>query len=72
VRAYAWASSRAPTAPSSRTASSPPPSSSIRAERVGHVSWALRAAGLRLALPSDAATRERLEADLRRVRARLN
>jgi hypothetical protein len=42
------------------------------AERVGHVSWALRAAELRLALPFDAATRERLEADLRRVRARLN
>jgi hypothetical protein len=36
------------------------------------VSWALRAAALRLALPFDAATRERLEADVRRVRARLN
>ena len=43
-----------------------------RAERVGHVCWALRAAELRLALPFEAATRERLEADLRRVRARLN
>jgi hypothetical protein len=43
-----------------------------RAERVGQVTWALRAAELRLALPFDASTRERLEADLRRVRARLN
>jgi hypothetical protein len=43
-----------------------------RAERVGHVPWALRAAELRLALPFDAATRERLRADLGRVRARLN
>jgi hypothetical protein len=43
-----------------------------RAERVGHVCWALRAAELRLALPFEAPTRERLEADLRRVRARLN
>jgi hypothetical protein len=43
-----------------------------RAERVGHVCWALRAAELRLALPFDAPARERLEADLRRVRARLN
>jgi hypothetical protein len=43
-----------------------------RAERVGQVCWALRAAELRLALPFEAATRERLEADLRRVRARLN
>ena len=43
-----------------------------RAERVGHVAWALRAAELRLALPFDGGTRERLEADLRRVRARLN
>jgi hypothetical protein len=43
-----------------------------RAERVGHVGWALRAAELRLALPFEAPTRERLEADLRRVRARLN
>ena len=43
-----------------------------RAERVGQVCWALRAAELRLALPFDARTRERLEADLRRVRARLN
>jgi hypothetical protein len=42
------------------------------AERVGHVCWALRAAELRLALPFEAPTRERLEADLRRVRARLN
>ncbi len=43
-----------------------------RAERVGHVTWALRAAELRLALPFDGPTRERLEADLRRVRAKLN
>lgn len=43
-----------------------------RADRVGHVCWALRAAELRLALPFEAPTRERLEADLRRVRARLN
>jgi hypothetical protein len=43
-----------------------------RAERAGQLCWALRAAELRLALPFDAATRERLEADLRRVRARLN
>jgi hypothetical protein len=42
------------------------------AERVGQVCWALRAAELRLALPFEARTRERLEADLRRVRARLN
>jgi regulator of sirC expression with transglutaminase-like and TPR domain len=43
-----------------------------RAERVGHVVWALRAAELRLALPFDGPTRERLQHDLRRVRARLN
>jgi hypothetical protein len=43
-----------------------------RAERVGHVAWALRAAELRLALPFEGNTRERLEADLRRLRARLN
>ena len=43
-----------------------------RAERVGHLGWALRAAELRLALRFEAPTRERLEADLRRVRARLN
>jgi hypothetical protein len=43
-----------------------------RAERVGHLCWALRAAELRLALPFEAPTRERLEADLRRIRARLN
>ena len=43
-----------------------------RAERVGQLCWALRAAELRLVLPFDAPTRERLEADLRRVRARLN
>jgi len=43
-----------------------------RAERVGHVCWALRAAELRLALPFEAQTRERLAAELRRVRARLN
>ncbi len=35
-----------------------------RAERVGHVGWALRAAELRLALPFEAQTRERLEAEL--------
>jgi hypothetical protein len=39
---------------------------------LGHVAWALRAAELRLALPFEGDTRERLEADLRRVRARLN
>ena len=43
-----------------------------RAERLGHVAWALRAAELRLALPFEPSARERLEADLRRVRARLN
>jgi hypothetical protein len=43
-----------------------------RAERLHHVAWALRAAELRLALPFEGTTRERLEADLRRVRARLN
>jgi hypothetical protein len=43
-----------------------------RAERLGHIAWALRAAELRLALPFEGKTRERLEADLRRVRARLN
>jgi hypothetical protein len=43
-----------------------------RAERVGQVCWALRAAELRLALPFEGPVRERLEADLRRVRARLN
>jgi hypothetical protein len=43
-----------------------------RAERVGHLCRALRAAELRLALPFEAPTRERLEADLRRIRARLN
>lgn len=43
-----------------------------RAERLGQVAWALRAAELRLALPFEGKTRERLEADLRRARARLN
>ena len=43
-----------------------------RAERLGHLCWALRAAELRLALPFEGPTRERLEADLRRIRARLN
>ena len=43
-----------------------------RGDRVGHVVWALRAAELRLALPFEGSARERLEADLRRVRARLN
>jgi hypothetical protein len=36
------------------------------------VCWALRAGEWRLALPFDAQTRERLAAELRRVRARLN
>jgi hypothetical protein len=43
-----------------------------RADHVGHLGWALRAAQLRLELPFDGPTRERLELDLRRVRARLN
>lgn len=43
-----------------------------RAERIGHLSWAVRAAELRLALPARASTRERWERDLERVRARLN
>lgn len=43
-----------------------------RAEHTGNVAWALRAAELRLALPFDEPTRERLALDLRRVRARLN
>jgi hypothetical protein len=43
-----------------------------RAERVGHVAWALRAAQLRLALPFERSVRELLETELRRVRARLN
>jgi hypothetical protein len=43
-----------------------------RAERVGNVAWALRAAELRLALPFEHGVRERLQSDLRRVRARLN
>jgi hypothetical protein len=43
-----------------------------RADRVGQLVWALRAAELRLALPFDEPTRERLQLDLRRVRARLN
>jgi hypothetical protein len=43
-----------------------------RADRVGNVVWTLRAAELRLALPFDGPTRERLQLDLRRVRARLN
>ena len=43
-----------------------------RAERLGHIAWALCAAELRLILPFEGATRERLEPDLRRVRARLN
>jgi hypothetical protein len=43
-----------------------------RAERVGNVAWSLRAAELRLALPFDGTARERLEAEVRRVRARLN
>jgi hypothetical protein len=43
-----------------------------RAARVGHVAWALRAADLLLALPFESGARERLESDLRRVRARMN
>jgi hypothetical protein len=43
-----------------------------RGDRVGHIMWSLRAAELRLALPFEGSMRERLEADLRRVRARLN
>jgi len=43
-----------------------------RGDRVGHVVWSLRAAELRLALPFEGSVRQRLEADLRRVRARLN
>jgi hypothetical protein len=43
-----------------------------RADRVGHLVWGLGAAELRLALPFDGPTRERLELDLRRVRSRLN
>jgi hypothetical protein len=43
-----------------------------RGDRVGHVVWSLRAAELRLALPFEGSIRERLEADLRRIRARLN
>jgi hypothetical protein len=43
-----------------------------RAARVGHVAWALRAAELLLALPFESGARERLESDLRRVRARMN
>jgi len=43
-----------------------------RADRLGHVAWALRAAELRRALPFEGSARDRLEADLRRVRARLN
>lgn len=43
-----------------------------RAERVGHLDWALRAAELRLALPVGPDTRERMERELERLRARLN
>lgn len=43
-----------------------------RADRLGVVSWALRAAEMRLALPFEEAARERLEADLKRIRARHN
>ena len=43
-----------------------------RAERVGHLPWALRAAELHLALPFDAATREGLRERLGHIRARLN
>ena len=44
----------------------------VAAERLGHIAWALRAAELRLVLPFEGGARERLEAELRRVRARLN
>jgi hypothetical protein len=51
--------------PASSTASASGPSASA--------TWGgLRAGELRLAPPFEAPTRERLEADLRRVRARLN
>jgi len=43
-----------------------------RPEHQLHGACSLRAAELRLALPFEAHARERLEADLRRVRARLN
>ncbi|MBB4660906.1 hypothetical protein [Conexibacter arvalis] len=43
-----------------------------RAERIGHMTWALQAAELRLALPAGPETRERMERDVERVRARLN
>ena len=43
-----------------------------RSERIGHLTWAVQAAELRLALPVGAQTRERMERDLQRVRARLN
>jgi hypothetical protein len=43
-----------------------------RAEHLGHVVWALRAAELRLVLPFDRDTREQLRIDMCRVRARLN
>lgn len=43
-----------------------------RAERIGHLTWAIRAAELRLALPVGPEARERWERDLERVRSRLN
>jgi hypothetical protein len=43
-----------------------------RAERIGHLTWALHAAELRLALPASGDARERMERELGRVRARLN
>ncbi|MDO8211336.1 hypothetical protein [Conexibacter sp. CPCC 206217] len=43
-----------------------------RTERIGHLTWAVQAAELRLALPVGPQTRERMERDLQRVRARLN
>jgi len=43
-----------------------------RAERVGHLTWALRAAELRLALPVGPDTRDKLERELERLRARSN
>lgn len=43
-----------------------------RSERIGHLTWAVQAAELRLALPAGGETRERMERDLQRVRARLN
>lgn len=43
-----------------------------RAEQTGQLTWGLRAAQLRLALPVDPQVRERMERELARVRAQLN